>query len=308
MEHMKAIPTPDTSRREMRRGLRFARASIPLALFVMSLQVGAQGQGQTAAVLKQHEVDFFYRSSVVIYSCIDLENRVANIFRVLGARDDVEVAVNGCDAVMTPMDQPQDTWQSPSSRPQDTWQSPSAQWGTTSPSSRWQTSSDRFGNRSGREQSAHVRVRMMIPVEMTPEILAEMQKDKSRRELVSRVTGNPAANLNDPIIFPAERRSVTLSRRTIDLQPEDCELLEQMSRSVFRELDMKVVGRGAHCSRNEVSSLPTEVTVETLMPVMPPTPQLPAAPSESGSDPSTPAATDPKSSEPSEPGTATPQE
>ena len=297
MEHMKAIPSPDASRREMRYGLRVARTSLPVALFFMSLHVAAQEQ--TAAVLKQQEVDFFYRSSVTLYSCIDLETRVANIFRALGARDDVEVAVNGCDAMVTPMDQPQDTWQSPSTG----WVTPS------SPSNRWQTSSDRFGNRSNsRQQSSHVRVRLMLPVEVTPEILAEMQKDKSRRELVSRVTGNPAANLNDPIVFPAQRQSVTLSRRTIDLQPEDCELVEQMSTSVFRELDMKVVGRRANCSRNEVSRLPTEVTVETLMPVMPSTPQLPAATGESGSDPSAPAASDTGSSEASEPGTATPQE
>ena len=38
----------------------------------------------------------------------------------------------------------------------------------------------------------------MMPAQVTPELLKEIEKDKSRRELVSRVTGNPAAAFNDP--------------------------------------------------------------------------------------------------------------
>ena len=37
-------------------------------------------------------------------------------------------------------------------------------------------------------------------------MLAEIEKDKSRRDLISRVTGDPRAALNDPIVFPAERK------------------------------------------------------------------------------------------------------
>ena len=269
----------------------------------MGGQVGAQEQ--TAAVLKLQEVDFFYRSSIALFSCSDLKGRVASIFSALGARDDIKVSVNGCDAVVTPLDEPMGTWQTPSNPGQTpssgSWQSPS--------SSRWQTSSDRFGNRPvGRDQSAHVRVRLMMPVEVTPEVLAELNKDKSRRELVSRVTGNPAANLDDPIVFPAQRQHVTLSRQTVDLEPDECELLEQMSTSVFRELGIRVVGRGPQCDRNQVSHVPPQVTVEALMPVMPTAPQLPQltpAEAESAPDPSAPAASDTESSEPT---TATPPE
>ena len=92
-------------------------------------------------------------------------------------------------------------------------------------------------------QTSQVRVQVMFPIEATPQVLAEIEKDKSRRELISRVTGNPAAALNDPIMFPAERKQLTLSQKTIRLRPEHCELLEQMIPAVFRELDIKVVRR-----------------------------------------------------------------
>lgn len=287
--------------------IRLASTVLPLALLVMNSHVAAQEQ--TAAVLKLQEVDFFYRSSVAVFSCPDIQGRVASILRYLGARDDIKVMVNGCDSVVTPTDEPLDsTWQNPSSS--GTWQSPSSTGAWQSPSSRWQTSSDRFGyRRSGRAQSAHVRVRVMMPVEVTPEVLAEMEKDKSRRELVSRVTGNPATNLNDPIVFPAQRQPVTLSRRTVDLEPDECELLEQMSTSVFRELGIRVVGRGANCDRDEVSRMPPQVTVEALMPVMPTTPQLPQlTPAEGESDPDPGAAPAASETESSEPTTATPPE
>src|SRR5690606_25754896 len=88
--------------------------------------------------------------------------------------------------------------------------------------------------RRDREQTAHVRVRLMTPVEVTPQVLEEIDKDKSRRELVSRVTGNPAAAMNDPVVFPAKRQTITLSRSTMRLEAEDCELLEDMSKAVFR--------------------------------------------------------------------------
>ena len=273
----------------------FASAFLSLAPLVMSVQVAAQEQ--TAAVLKLQDVDFFYRSSVVLFSCSDLEGRVARTLRALGAREDIKVMVNGCDAVVAQPDEPPDTWQTPSRGSQTQtgpWQTPS--------SSRWQTSSDRFGNRTaGREQSAHIRVRLMMPVEVTPEVLAEMEKDKSRRELISRVTGNPAASMNEPIVFPAQRQLITLSRRTIDLEPEECELLEQMSTSVFRQLDIRVVGTGPRCDRDQVSHMPPQVTVEALMPVMPTGPQLPQltpAEGENGPDPSAPAASDTTPSEP----------
>ena len=257
-----------------------AVALVPAALLAASFQVPAEDQ--KAAVLKMQEVSFYYRSSVAVFSCPDLENRIASIFRGLGAREDVDVQVVGCNAMYTPGEQAQDM--------SDSRQNSSFDWNASA-----DPAGDRYGNRYTdqdfrNKQSTHVRIRAMLPVEVTPEILAEMEKDKSRRELVSRVTGNPAASLNDPIVFPAERRVVTLSRKTADLDPEECELIEQMAQSVFRKLDMKVVRGRPNCDRNRVSHIPLKVEVEALMPVMPEAPQiLPPEGSTSEPDPAAPA-------------------
>jgi hypothetical protein len=269
----------------------FALLSL-MAASQLPAQEEAPVREQKAAVLKLREVNFLYRSSVAPLSCSAIQGRVASILLTLGARQDIEVGVSGCDAVIVP-EEPTDTWQMPSRRGQvssDPWQT------SADPS---QSSSARFHNRSARrEQSAHVRVRAMMPIEVTPEVLNEVQKDKSRRELVSRVTGNPAAGLNDPIVFPAQRQLITLSHHTVGLAPEDCELLEQMSLNLFSRLDIRVVRRGTGCDRDRVSHIPPQVTVEALMPVMPTTPKL--APESGGSepDPSAPAAAETKSSEP----------
>lgn len=110
----------------------------------------------------------------------------------------------------------------------------------------------------------------MMPVEVTPQVLAELEKDKSRRELLARVTGNP---LNEPIVFPAERRTVELSRQTLKLDAEECELLEQMSRALFKKLGIRVT-RSTSCSRDRVSAIPPHMRVEALLPVMPSVPEL----------------------------------
>ena len=104
---------------------------------------------------------------------------------------------------------------------------------------------NRFGNRSNvgaeeQEQPAHIRARFVFPSVVTPEVLAELDRDKSRRELVSRVTGNAAATQNSPVIFPAKRQLITLSHETIGISPTECELLEQMS-GFFKTIDVKVV-------------------------------------------------------------------
>ena len=107
----------------------------------------------------------------------------------------------------------------------------------------------------------------MMPVELTSDIMDEVEKDKARRELVSRVTGNPNAAMNDAIFFPAELRQVELSHDTLDLEPMDCELMEQMASSVFRKLDIKVKARSLSCDPRERSSINPSLTVEALLPV-----------------------------------------
>lgn len=263
-------------------GWRTSSFLAPILLSLMTIPpVAAQEQEQTAAVLKHHEVDFFYRSAVAPFSCGGLERRVKSVLYALGAREDMEVKVSNCNLgidLQTTIDMGQD--------PSDRYPTPSDAWGGSS--DRWGASPDRLRNRRlDREQSSHIRIRLMMPVEVTPEVLEELKKDKSRRELISRVTDNPNVGLDEPIVFPAQRQTVTLSRRTLDLEPQECELLDQMSRSIFRELGLRVVKGRPSCDRDRISHIPPQLAVEALLPVMPAVPKLtPPGEGESEPDPS----------------------
>jgi hypothetical protein len=217
-----------------------------LAAGTLTFGCAAVAQEQVAGVYKTHEVRFLYRSFVNLFACDELRNHVRAILLAVGARDDIKVRVSDCEVVIFP-DETSPEWQR---------------------SGRYDWPTDRFGNwRNDRMQNSNVRVDLMFPVEATPEVLAQIDKDKSRRELVSRVTGNPLAALNDPVIFPAQRRQVTLSRATIRLGPEDCELLEQMIPTVFRTLDVKVIERKLSCESHRRSSFTPKLVLEALLPV-----------------------------------------
>ena len=224
-------------------------------------QQAAQQQlppGQVPAVLKSREVNFIYRSNYNQLACDELRNHVAVILRALGARDDIKVRANECEAFILPDD---------AQMPGGWDRGGPSMW---DPNRSMSSPTDRFRNSRGgrlRGQTTPVHITLMMPVPVTPEIMEEVQRDKSRRELVSRVTGNPAAALDDPILFAAERREVNLSRQSIGLEAEDCELLDQMTTSVFRKLDLDVKGHPLACARQESSSFPPRLTVEALLPV-----------------------------------------
>lgn len=206
-------------------------------------------QDEIAAVFKLHELRFVYRSLVNPLDCSQLRNHIAVILSAVGARDDVKVRVTDCQIFLFN----EEPWGP------DSWD-------------RYGAPRHRFGADPDRWQTSNIRIEVMFPVEATPEVLAEIDKDKSRRELISRVTGNPLAALNDPVIFPVQRREVTLSRATIRLGPEDCELLEQMIPTVFRTLKLKVTGRQVSCDAHRRSAFAPKVVVETLWPVGMPVP------------------------------------
>jgi hypothetical protein len=229
-------------------------SKLRFALFLLAAgsltpAAAAVAQEQVAAVLKAREVSFVYRSFANVLACDELRNPVSVILRALGARDDVQVRVSDCDIVVIPEE---------TSPPWDDWNS---------------DPTDRFrGPRGNHSQLTTIRVKLFFPTEATPEVLAEIDKDKSRRELVSRVTGNPLIALDDAIVFPAERREVTLSSSTIRLRPEHCELVEQMIPGIFGELGIKVIRRKLSCDRRGRSQFAPKVTVEVLWPVGAPVP------------------------------------
>jgi hypothetical protein len=219
---------------------------------------GGLPAGQVAAVLKARDANFVYRSSTRLFSCDELRQRVATIMRALGARQDVSVRAHDCEGWVDPTDPNRMNRQSS----MDPWNRSSA----SSPLDRARSSRSDLSDRN-RSQSTPVRIELMMPVEVTEKIAEEVEKDKARRELISRVTGNNNAAMNDAIFFPAELREVELSYDTLDLEPRDCELLEQMAMSVFRKLDLKVKNQSLSCDPRERSRINPSLTVEALLPV-----------------------------------------
>ena len=223
---------------------------------------GGLAAGQIPAVLKAREASFVYRSSTRLLTCDQLRQRIGNIMRAVGARQDVEVRANDCQSFVDPtvMSDPGRMGRS-SQNPTDPFDRSSS-----SPLDRARSPRGDLSDRN-RSQSTSVRIRLMMPVEVTPGIVEEVERDKARRELVSRVQGNRNAAMNDAIFFPAERQTVELSHDTIDLEAIDCELLEQLSMAVFRKLDLKVTNRSLACDPRERSYINPSLTVEALLPV-----------------------------------------
>lgn len=235
----------------------------------------AESPPVVAAVWKERKLFFAYRSAYAIFSCTTLGDRVADILRAVGARPDLEVRIDNCaelPATPTVGTGNRAGWE------QDRAANDRVGWS----GSAWPSEAGaRFGRRDELQLASNVTVRLRMPVELTPDVAAELERDRSRRELVSRATGDPAARFNDPIVFAAQRRNVTLSRQTVDLEPVECELLDQMSAG-FRKLGVKIVRRGFSCDRNRVSLIPPELEVEALLPAIPE--ERPAESSSEGED------------------------
>jgi hypothetical protein len=251
----------------------FRRSTAFLALALLAACGRVAAEEPVTAVWKERELFFSYRSAVSIYSCDALRTRVASILYAVGARPDLQVKVSGCSqSNLTPEVAPID-------RGRGTWNP---------------ASGSIYVPLADRQQVANVQVRLSMPVEMTPDVVSEMKSDKSRRELISRVTGDPIARFNDPIPFAAQRRVVTLSHKTVGLEPAECELLDQLVTSAFRKLELRVVRRGYSCDRNRISHIPPMVEVEALVAGSPEPREDPSGPAEgeSESDPGVPAASE----------------
>jgi hypothetical protein len=223
------------------------------SLMTSSLMISgaASAEEQVPAVLKLREVQFVYRSVVNFFACDELRRDVKVILQALGARDDVQVRVNDCELVLMPDRRESSGWD---------------RWNPERPADPFRTVEE------DHEQRSTVYVKAMFPIEATPEVMKEIEKDKSRRELISKVTGDPSAALNDPIIFPAERKQITLSRGTLRLKPEHCELVEQMLPSLARQLNFKVISKHLSCDRYGRSEFAPKVTIEVLWPTGAPLP------------------------------------
>ena len=234
-----------------------AIASLGVACDAMAEQQPGTDESVTA-VLKMRESDFVYRSQLYNMSCDELRNGVAVILRAVGARDDVQVRVSNCNYGGAPEMVLGGGTQSQT--PGSTWDN---NWDR---STRQQSPMDRMRSETP-TINIPVHIWAMMPVPADSKVMKEMEKDKARRELISKVTGNMNAAMNDPILFAAKRQQVTLSHDTIKLEPEHCQLLDQMITHVFRDFDLKAVHKNLSCDPHQKSNFPPSATVDALLPV-----------------------------------------
>jgi hypothetical protein len=110
-----------------------------------------------------------------------------------------------------------------------------------------------------------VLITVSVPVEATPENLAELAKDADKRELVAWVRGERAIGVEGPDLFAAVPRQVTISDRgTRDLDPGECELVEQLRDRVFPKLGIRVVDDQLRCIPKHVRHGQIKLTVQAL--------------------------------------------
>jgi hypothetical protein len=110
-------------------------------------------------------------------------------------------------------------------------------------------------------------MRITGAVEATPDALAERDKNKSVRELAERVRGRGKST--DPLDsleqFPAQWRRVALNRGRLNLEPGDCELIEELQRKVLPKLAVRVVDDDLRCSPHQLTLGQPRLEVDALM-------------------------------------------
>jgi hypothetical protein len=108
-------------------------------------------------------------------------------------------------------------------------------------------------------------LRVASPVEATPEALAEREKHKSVRELTERVKGKSTNPIDSLEQFPAQWRRVSLTRGRLNLEPGDCELVEELQRKVLPKLAVRVTDDDLQCSPNQLTLGQPRLEVEALV-------------------------------------------
>ena len=112
-------------------------------------------------------------------------------------------------------------------------------------------------------RSPLVKIRLSVPAEATPEVLAELEKTRTTRELIARVRGGEAMGLASQ--FPAYWRRVALDRGVRNLDSGDCELIDAIKRQVLPQLAVRIVRDNMRCGPYQYSSRPVPLEVEALV-------------------------------------------
>jgi hypothetical protein len=115
-----------------------------------------------------------------------------------------------------------------------------------------------------------VEIELTSPVEVSPEVLAELDKTRSTRELTARVRGDSKQADAQEQQFAAQWQRVSLSRGKLNLEPGDCELVEQLKKKVFPKLAIRIVEDEVQCVPNQLTMTQPRLIVEALMPMAAP--------------------------------------
>lgn len=101
-------------------------------------------------------------------------------------------------------------------------------------------------------RTPYLRIRLVSPVQATPQALAELEKSRSTRELAARLKGERPGEITEQ--FPAQWRRVSLSRGQLGLQEGDCELIDELKRELLPKLAIRIV-------KDEMSCMPYSLTL-----------------------------------------------
>jgi hypothetical protein len=121
---------------------------------------------------------------------------------------------------------------------------------------------------TGPEPMPGVRIVAALPVEATPEVLAELASGASKRELESRATGKALAEPEATARFPALPRRVEFkSQMNGPLEDGDCELIEHLRDQLMVPLGARIIEDHVRCAPRQVTLGAVRLTVEVLQPL-----------------------------------------
>lgn len=96
----------------------------------------------------------------------------------------------------------------------------------------------------------NIHIDALAPAEATLEVVNEIKKDDSYRELIERVNGKREKKIDAGEQFPAQWRDVQVGRG-LDLTSSDCDLLRQVQRQLLPELAVKVKDTNRTCDSRD---------------------------------------------------------
>jgi hypothetical protein len=122
--------------------------------------------------------------------------------------------------------------------------------------------------RNGAEEMPGLDIVAAMPRAATPEVLAQLGRDASQRELAAKAAGKAAPAAEATAEFPARSRRIDFRDSPSGLvQPGDCELVEQLRDRVFVPLGAKVVENRMGCVPHTLNNGIIVLSIEVLEPM-----------------------------------------